>query len=59
MQRLTTWDVRVCTPTMVAAERVGYECGERIDVNVSKPMDFPKNNVRRSRVELRQDIFWR
>ena len=32
MQRLTTWEVRACTPTKVAAERVGLGCGGRVDV---------------------------
>ena len=32
MQRLTTWEVRACTPTKVAAERVGLGCGWRVDV---------------------------
>ena len=34
MQRLTTWEVRACTPTKVAAERVRLGCGGRVDVEL-------------------------
>ena len=32
MQRLTTWEVRACTPTKVAAERGGVGCGGLVNL---------------------------